>query len=199
MSVCRAGQALQERFGLREVVLVGDRGMLRAANARAPDEMGLKEVMALRSRKHAHVRAVVAEARSLGPAFPRDRAAAWTVQEVKPRQGVRCVVVYSAYRGEHDRPVRAKRVRDALARLARLEQQVEGRAARWLDWPGWSNRWKVFGWGIPGNSPHASGWCCATTMPLVWSSGRSSTAGCATAWTQPRTLSNAIWTASFCR
>ncbi len=122
-TVRQVAETLQRRFGLNEIVLVGDRGMLSMANAAALNELGLKYVMALRTRQHTQARAVVAEARSLGLSFPRDRAAAWTVQEVTPRGGVRHVVVYSAFRAEHDRLVRAKRLRDAFARLARLEQQ----------------------------------------------------------------------------
>ncbi len=48
------------------------------------------------------------------------------MHQLSPRHGVRYVVVHSALGAEHHRPVRAKRLRGALARLARRKQQVAG-------------------------------------------------------------------------
>jgi transposase len=119
---------LKDRFGLDDMVLVGDRGLLSRKNAAMLDEMGLRYVMALRTRQHAVVPEVVEEALAAGMERPDDPDAAWVVHEVGARNGVRHVVVYSAFRALHDRLVRRKRMKKALGQLSRLEAAVaEGR------------------------------------------------------------------------
>jgi hypothetical protein len=68
-------QKLKERFGLADVVLVGDRGLLSAANAEVLDELGMGYVLALRTRQHRQVPEVVAEAIAKGLERPRDEEA----------------------------------------------------------------------------------------------------------------------------
>jgi hypothetical protein len=98
--------------------------MLSMANAAALDRMGLKYVMALRTRQHVQVPEAVAEARALGLSFPPEETAPWTVQEVTPRAGMRHVVVDSAFRAVHDRVIRASRLRGALDDLAGIERSI---------------------------------------------------------------------------
>ena len=147
-------QKLKEQFGLTDVVLVGDRGLLSAENAQALDELGLGYVLALRTRQHKQVPEVVAEAIAKGLERPRDEEAPWTVMEVAPRDGIRHVVVYSAFRAIHDRAVRGQRLRrtrDGLRRLAdrvgsgslKSERRITERATRIL---GKHKVARYFGW-----------------------------------------------------
>jgi transposase len=115
---------LRDRFGFARAVVVGDRGLLSAENAAALDELGLRYVLALRTHQHARVPRVVAAAVARGLARPRDVDAPWSVQEVAPLDGVRHVVVYSAFRAAHDRVVRSHRLKRTRDALARLRQQV---------------------------------------------------------------------------
>ena len=136
-------QKLKERFGLANVVLVGDRGLLSAENAQALAELGLGYVLALRTRQHRVVAEVVQEAIQKGLERPRAEEAPWTVAEVEPRHGIRHVVVYSAFRAIHDRVVRGQRLRrtrDGLRHLAdrvgsgslKSERRITERATRIL-------------------------------------------------------------------
>lgn len=115
---------LRDRFGFAEAVVVGDRGLLSADNAAALDELGLRYVLALRTHQHARVPRVVAAAVARGLTRPRDVDAPWSVQEVAPIDGVRHVVVYSAFRAAHDRVVRTHRLKKTRDALARLQRQV---------------------------------------------------------------------------
>jgi transposase len=72
---------------------------------------------------------VVAEAEANGLERPTDPEAEWTMAEVEARDGVRHVVVYSAFRAIHDKLVRRKRLKQALVELVRIRTAVaEGRA-----------------------------------------------------------------------
>jgi hypothetical protein len=115
---------LRDRFGFAEAVVVGDRGLLSAENAAALQELGLRYVLALRTHQHARVPRVVAAAVARGLARPRAVDAPWSIQEVAPIDGVRHVVVYSAFRAAHDRVVRTHRLKTTRDALARLRQQV---------------------------------------------------------------------------
>ncbi len=115
---------LRDRFGFADAVVVGDRGLLSAENATALDELGLRYVLALRTRQHACVPRVVAAAVAGGLARPRDVNTPWSVKEVAPIEAVRHVVVYSAFRAAHDRVVRIHRLKATRDALARLEQRV---------------------------------------------------------------------------
>ncbi len=127
-TVKKVAQDLKDRFGLDEMVLVGDRGLLSRSNAARLDELGLRYVMALRTRQHAVVREVVQEALDSGMDRPRDPEAEWVIYEAAQRKGVRHVVVYSAYRALHDQLVRRKRMKKAMAELGQLQESVaEGR------------------------------------------------------------------------
>jgi transposase len=115
---------LRDRFGFAHAVVVGDRGLLSAENAAALDELGLRYVLALRTHQHARVPRVVAAAVANGLARPRDVDAPWSVQEIAPIDGIRHVVVYSAFRAAHDRVVRTHRLKATRDALARLTKQV---------------------------------------------------------------------------
>lgn len=121
---------LRDRFGFAEAVVVGDRGLLSAENAAALDALGLRYVLALRTRQHAQVPRVVAAAVARGLARPRDVDAPWSVQEVSSIGGMRHVVVYSAFRAAHDRVVRTHRLKATGHALARLRTQVADRKLR---------------------------------------------------------------------
>ena len=142
-TVAGMAQKLKERFGLQNVVLVGDRGLLSGENAHTLDGLGMGYVLALRTRQHSQVTDVVEEAIAKGLERPSDPDAEWTVAEVEPREGMRHVVVYSAFRAIHDRVVRRERLRrtrDELRRLAgrvasgrlKSERKVAERATRIL-------------------------------------------------------------------
>jgi transposase len=123
-TVAQLAQQLQQRFGLPEALVVGDRGLLSAANAQALEELGLRYVLALRTRQHRRAAAAVETALATGLARPSDPEAPWTVQEVEAVDGQRQVVVYSAFRALHDRLVRRRRLQQARDGLRRLQAQV---------------------------------------------------------------------------
>lgn len=121
---------LRDRFGFTDAVVVGDRGLLSAENAAALEELGMRYVLALRARQHAQVPTVVAAAVAQGLSRPRAVDAPWSVREVAPIDGVRHVVVYSAFRAAHDRVVRTHRLKATRDALARLRTQVNDGAVR---------------------------------------------------------------------
>jgi transposase len=129
-TVAGLARSLKARFELDQIVLVGDRGLLSAANAAQLQQLGMSYVMALRTRQHARVGRLVQQALGQGLARPRQADAPWSVQEVDSIEGVRHVVVYSALRAIHDRAVRAKRLRAAWAGLGRLQAAVEAGRVR---------------------------------------------------------------------
>ncbi len=115
---------LKERFGLPAAIVVGDRGLLSAANAQALNELELGYVLALRTRQQRQAAQAVDAALAAGLARPRDPKAPWTVQEVAAVEGQRQVVVYSAFRALHDRLVRRRRLLQTRDGLRRLQAQV---------------------------------------------------------------------------
>jgi len=123
-TLAQLARQLQQRFGLPEAIVVGDRGLLSAANAQALEALGLRYVLALRTRQHRQAAAAVERALAAGLARPTDPDAPWTVQEVAVVDGQRQVVVYSAFRALHDRLVRRRRLQQARDGLGRLQAQV---------------------------------------------------------------------------
>jgi hypothetical protein len=96
----------------------------RGGRSQALEELGLRYVLALRTRQHRQAAQAVEAAQAAGLARPTDPEAAWTVQEVAAVDGQRQVVVYSAFRALHDRLVRRHRLRQARDGLRRLQAQV---------------------------------------------------------------------------
>lgn len=123
-TVAHMAQQLTERFGLPQAIVVGDRGLLSVANTQALADLGLRYVLALRTRQHGQAAQAVAAALAAGLQRPRDPDAPWTLQEVAAVQGQRQVVVYSAFRALHDRLVRWRRLLQARDGLRRLQAQV---------------------------------------------------------------------------
>jgi hypothetical protein len=123
-TVAQLAKQLKARFGLPQAIVVGDRGLLSAANAQALDGLELGYVLALRTRQHRQAAQAVDAALAAGLARPRDPKAPWTVQEVAAVDGQRQVVVYSAFRALHDRLVRRRRLQQARDGLRALQAQV---------------------------------------------------------------------------
>ena len=123
-TVAQLAKQLKERFGLPEAIVVGDRGLLSAANAQALDELELGYVLALRTRQQRQAAQAVDAALAAGLERPADPKAPWTVQEVDAVAGQRQVVVYSAFRALHDRLVRCRRLIQTRDGLRRLQDQV---------------------------------------------------------------------------
>lgn len=118
-------EELQRRFGLRDAVLVGDRGMFSADNVAAFRLSGQRYVLALRSRQQAEGELAVDLAHLASLPRPRDVKAEWQWREVEAVPGLRHVVVYSAFKARHDFEVRDRRLRRALEELRRLQVRAE--------------------------------------------------------------------------
>ena len=116
---------LQRRFGLRDAVLVADRGMFSADNVAAFRLSGQRYILALRSRQQAEGELALDLAHLAGLPRPRDVKAEWQWREVDAVAGLRHVVVYSAFKARHDFEVRDRRLRRALDELRRLQVQAE--------------------------------------------------------------------------
>lgn len=123
-TVAATAQALQQRFGIREVVVVADRGMLSDANIKTLEQSGYRYVMALRTHQHRAVGPALTAALAAGLDRPREQAAPWSVMEVAPEADQRRVVVYSAFKALHDREVRGRRIRRTMEGLLKLQAAV---------------------------------------------------------------------------
>ncbi len=115
---------LQQRFGLPQAVIVGDRGMFSDANVRALEQQGFKYVLSLRSREQKAFEAALTAAARAGLRRPKDLAAERTFLEVQLEPERRHVVVYSALRAQHDYEVRARRIRRAADELQVLRRRA---------------------------------------------------------------------------
>lgn len=125
-------QELRDRFGLQEAVIVADRGMFSADNIAELQVSEQRYILALRARqqKEGELALEFAELERL----PRPTAvdAPWEWREVKLIEGVRHIVVYSAFKAVHDFQVRARRIRRALPELKELRARAakEGLSVR---------------------------------------------------------------------
>ena len=115
---------LRERFGLKEPVIVGDRGMFSDANLVALRKQGFKYVLCLRSRQSKEFGQALAAALGQGLRRPRQLDAERVQAEVAVESGHRHLVVYSALRARHDFEVRDRRLRRALEPLRRLRERA---------------------------------------------------------------------------
>jgi len=117
-------EELQQRFGLHELVIVADRGMFSADNVAELVHSKLRYILALRARQQKEGELALDFADLAGLPRPRDINAPWQRLEVQLIEGVRHVVVYSAFKARHDYEVRARRIRRALPELNQLRQRA---------------------------------------------------------------------------
>ncbi len=124
-------EELRRRFGLKETVIVADRGMFSQDNVTELQNSGQRYILALRSRQQTEGQLALELAEQAGLPRPKAIDSPWQVREVELIAGFRHVVVYSAFKAGHDFAVRAKRIRNALADLIALKGQVaKGRLER---------------------------------------------------------------------
>jgi len=117
-------EELQQRFGLHEVVIVADRAMFSADNVAELVNSKLRYILALRARQQKEGELALDFADLAGLTRPRDIDAPWQWREVQLIEGVRHVVVYSAFKARHDYEVRARRIRRALPELNQLRKRA---------------------------------------------------------------------------
>ncbi len=123
---------LEQRFGLRRVVFVGDRGMVTAANLAQLRGQGQGYVVGLNRRRREDVYRAIERATGPWTACPigitaREKAAAprTRVQEVaSDRPGVRIFVVQSDERLAYERGQRLQAMERVRTQLEALEQRV---------------------------------------------------------------------------
>jgi transposase len=123
---------LEERFGLRRVIFVGDRGMVTAANIERLRSGGQGYVVGLNRRRRPEVSGYLERATGSWLECPagmaaREKAAVpkTLVQEVASDQaGVRVFVVHSDERLSYERGEREKSMQRVREQLEALEQRV---------------------------------------------------------------------------
>jgi len=120
----RIAEELQQRFGLHEVVIVADRSMFSADNVAELVNSKLRYILALRARQQKEGELALDFADLAGLPRPRDIDAPWQWREVQLIEGVRHLVVYSAFKARHDYEVRARRIRRALPELNQLRKRA---------------------------------------------------------------------------
>lgn len=122
---------LQERFELQRFVFVGDRGMKSAANLQALRERGLGYLMAVQGRRNPQMDRALAAAKQEAwepcqDADGQPKANGSQVQEVTPQgESVRCFLVHSPERKQHERQLRKAARQRTRERLDQLRQRVE--------------------------------------------------------------------------
>lgn len=117
-------QELKQRFGLQEAVIVADRGMFSADNVAELVLSRQLYILALRARQQKEGELALDFAELEGLPRPRNIDAPWQWREVKLIEGVRHVVVYSAFKARHDFEVRSRRIRRALPELHELRERA---------------------------------------------------------------------------
>jgi transposase len=132
-TVKRVLQDLEERFGLRRVVLVGDRGMVTSANLEWVRSRGQGYLVGLKRRRQPEILRYLERARGPWLECPagisrRERSVVpkTLVQEVASDQpGVRVFVVQSEERLDYERGERQKAMQKVQEELEALKQRVE--------------------------------------------------------------------------
>ena len=122
---------LQERFGLKRIVFVGERGMLSEENRKALERAGCGYLLGVPRRNNVEAQALLEEAgktpleqwtlvepRERGPAA-RKRGLTRVLEVPSARAGVRCFAVHSEERLEYERAQREQEQK-------RLEEKLEG-------------------------------------------------------------------------
>ena len=136
---------VRERFGLKRIVLVGDRGMLTQARIDAlREEPGWGWISALRSSA---VRKLVEEGSLQRSLFDKVNLAEISSPEFPGERLIACYNPLLADRRRHQREALLVKTEEALARLARsverrrkkpwLREEIGLKAGRWV------NRWKM--------------------------------------------------------
>jgi transposase len=128
---------LKERFGLKEPLVVADKGLFSADNLAALEASGFRYVLALRDRSDQEGERAVEQAFKAGLPIPKGpkvllpqpnwAKAEYTLQEVGLEPGLRYVVVYSSHKALHDFEVRERRLERSLEALGRLREQASAR------------------------------------------------------------------------
>jgi len=124
---------LQERFGLRRVVLVGDRGMVTSANLDLVRSSGQGYLVGLKRRRQPEILRYLERARGPWLECPagisrseRSVVPKTLVQEVvSDKAGVRVFVVHSEERLDYERGERQKAMQKVQEELEALQQRVE--------------------------------------------------------------------------
>jgi len=124
---------LEERFGLRRVVLVGDRGMVSSDNLDRLRVRGHGYLVGLQRRRRPEIVRYLERARGPWQECParivvreKSQGPKTQVQEVASEQaGVRVFVVHSEEREEYERRQRERSMEQVREELAGLEQRVE--------------------------------------------------------------------------
>lgn len=125
---------LRSRFGVREPILVGDKGMFSDANLEALERDGFRYVLSLRDRSDAEGDEAIRLAFKSGLSIPKGPKALlpqpsrarteYSFLEVKLLEGARHLVVYSPHKALHDFEVRQRRLERAQDALARLREHA---------------------------------------------------------------------------
>ena len=125
---------LHDRFGVREPVLVGDKGMFSDSNLEALERDGFRYVLSLRDRSDAEGEEAIQLAFKSGLPIPKGPKALapqpsrahteYKFVEVELLEGARHLVVYSPHKALHDFEVRERRLERATQALARLREHA---------------------------------------------------------------------------
>ena len=116
---------LRERFGLKRIVFVGDRGMLSEESRQVLGEAGCGYLLGLARRNRREAEALLEQARERPlESWTRVESAGGggetrVVEVESPREGVRCLVVHSQERLAYERGLREQE-------RQRLEEKLEG-------------------------------------------------------------------------
>jgi len=132
-TVIETTQGLRERFGLAKVMIVADQGMFSAENALELEAAGQPYLLAIKVRSMKLGEAAVKAAAKLGLPRPKDPGAEWSVREVGLENGRRHIVVFSAFKAQHDRVVRLTRLQKTRTDLRSLARHAAQRKLKRAD------------------------------------------------------------------
>lgn len=113
--------SLRERFGVEDVVIVADRGMVGAANMKALTQLGFPYILGVKMRLE---KRAMAEALSRAGRF-REVTENLKVKEVR-HEGKRYIVCQNPEEAEHDRKAREAIISDLEAKLKKGASQLIG-------------------------------------------------------------------------
>ena len=122
---------LRERFGLKRIVFVGDRGMLSEKSRQVLGKAGCGYLLGLPRRNRTEAAALLAEAQetpleSWTEVDPgRGEGVTRVVEVQSTREGVRCLVVHSQERLAYERAQREQEGKRLEEKLEGLRQRVE--------------------------------------------------------------------------
>lgn len=119
---------LEERFGLKRVVFVGDRGMVTSDNLEGINKRGHGYLVGLKRRRKKGIYELIERATGGWIECPSDEEARYKtfVQEVEGGEpGVRVFVVHSEERQTYEQAMREKSMERTRSRLEKLAARVE--------------------------------------------------------------------------